>query len=125
MSDNKARLRSASGSTLPSVAVVSDQPTFKRSISLLKEAVEILVKKSELEDREKEIKEELSAICQAYEIKGMKYGKCGFEYHGYQTRKTLSKERLLALGVSAEIIDQATVAGDPFLYSRTVAFDLE
>src|SRR5258708_40301778 len=98
----KQRLRSASGSSLPIASVIDDSDLFKKAVKLLKEATAVVVKKSECEEREREIKEELGAICAAYDLKGFRHGLHGFEYHGYQTRKTLSKERLLAQGVTAE-----------------------
>jgi hypothetical protein len=49
----------------------------------------------------------------------------GFQYNGYATRKTLSKEKLLAAGVSAETINAAYTEGEPFLSCKLIAFDLE
>ncbi len=123
--DKKPRLLSAAGSNLPSVAVISDNETFRRAVKLLKEGILVKAKQSELEERAAEIRDELAAISEAYQLKGMKYGLAGFEYHGYVTRKSLSKERLLALGVPADTIDQAFVEGNPYLSTKLIVFDLE
>lgn len=123
--DKKQRLRSAAGSSLPIASVIDDSEIFKRVVKLLKEATSTVVRRSECEDREREIKEELGAICAAYDLKGFRHGKHGFEYHGYMTRKTLSKERLLAQGVSAEQIDAAYEDGKPYLYAKIIPFDLD
>ena len=125
MSEEKQRLRSAAGSNLPLASVIDDPELFKKSVKLLKEATGCSVKQSEAEDRLKEIKEELGAICEAYGLKGFKHGLHGFEYHGYTTRKSLSKEKLLAAGVSAEIIADAYVEGTPFMFSKVIPFDIE
>lgn len=125
-SNSKPRIRSAANSSLPLVSIIPDDDTMKRAVKLMKEAVAAAARQSEAEERLKEIKDELAAICTAYDLeKGFRHGLVGYEFHGYQTRKTLSKERLLAQGVSAEQIDAAYVDGTPFLYSKVIAFDVE
>jgi hypothetical protein len=119
------RFTSAANSKLPLASVIDDTETMRHAVKLLKEGVANSAKQSELKERESEIREELAAICHAYELTGFKHGLCGFEYHGYQTRQTLSKERLLALGVPADTIAQAYSEGKPFLSSRLLAFDME
>lgn len=122
--DAKTKLRSAARSTLPVASIIPDPDTFKQAVKLLKEATAIVTKQSEQDDRLKEIKSELAAICEAYEVKGFRHGLHGFEYHGYTTRKTLSKEKLLLLGVSADQIDKSYVDSAPFLSSKIVPFDI-
>jgi hypothetical protein len=124
-SSKAPRLRSAANSKLPLTSVIDDGDTMRRATKLLKEGVANSAKQSKLKERESEIREELAAICAAYDLPGFKHGLCGFEYHGYTTRQVLSKERLLALGVSADTIAQAYSEGKPYLNSRLLAFDME
>lgn len=119
------RLRSASNSSLPIVSVIDDTETMKTAVALLKKATAIHVKISELEDQEREVKEQLASICTAYNLKGLRHGLNGFEYQGWMTRKTLSKERLLANGVTADQIADSFVEGTPFLMTKITPFDLE
>lgn len=123
--DEKKRYTSASNSRLPLASVIPDTEMMKRAVALLNEDMQLKTSISAMEERTDEIKDELAAICQAYDLKGFRHGLNGFEYHGYATRKTLSKEKLLALGVSAETIDRATVDGQPYLFVRVVRFDIE
>jgi hypothetical protein len=125
MSEEKKRLLSASGSNLPIASVIDDHDTFARAVELLKKAVRQAAKKSEAEEEIERIKAELGAICEAYGLKGLRHGLNGFSYSGWTTRKTLSKERLLAQGVSAEQIDAAYAESEPFVYARIVPFDIE
>jgi len=124
----KQRLTSASKSTLPSVSEIDDLDTVKQVQRLLKEASALKAKVSEAEDRLAEIRDELSAVCEAYggdsPLKGFRSGLAGFEYHGYVTRKALNKEKLVTL-VPAEVIDQCYTEGAPFLLAKFVVFDLE
>lgn len=121
----KQRLRSAAKSSLPMASTIPDPETFRRVVELLKEGVALKVKASELEEREKEIKEELAAVAEGYQTKGFRHALAGFEYHGWQTKKTLSKEKLLSNGVSADVIDKSFSESDPFLSTKMFAFDLE
>jgi hypothetical protein len=126
MSDDntKSRYRSASGSSLPLVSVIDDPDLFKKATKLLKEAVACKVKQSEAEDRVTEIKDELAAICAAYDLKGIRHGLNGFEYHGYTSRKSLDKKKLLNF-ISADDLASCYVEGDPYLNAKVVPFDLE
>jgi hypothetical protein len=120
------RLRSAGNSKLPLASVIPDTETMQNAVKLMKEGVKLKARLSELEDREKEIRETLAAICEAFDLTdGIKHGMTGFQYNGYATRKTLSKEKLLAAGVSAETINAAYTEGEPFLSCKLIAFDLE
>lgn len=121
----KERLRSASRSTLPTASLISDSEVFKDSVRLLKEAVKLQAQISTAEDRLKEIKEHLAATCEAYNLKGMKYGLSGFEYRGYTARSVLSKEALLEAGVDPQIIADSYRKGNDFLDARFVVFDIE
>ena len=126
MSENeKTRLRSASNSKLPIASVIDDPDLFREVVDLLRKSVEIKSQQSELEDADKDIRERLGAICASYDLKGLRHGRAGFEYHGYTTRKTLSRERLLELGVAADVIAEAYVEGDPFMFAKVIAFDLD
>jgi hypothetical protein len=119
------RIYSAAKSNLPIASVIDDPETFKRAVALLRKATANKVKKSEIEESDEQVRAELAAICEAYSLKGLKHGLAGFEYHGYATRKTLSKELLLARGVSAEDIEASYKEGDPFLSAKVVVFDIE
>ena len=119
------RLRSASNSTIPIASVISDPETFREAVAMLREATANKVAQSELKERETAIKENLAAICEAYDLKGIRHGLDCFEYYGYSTRQTLSKERLLALGVPAETIDAAYAAGEPYLNTKINPFDID
>lgn len=119
------RLHSASHSKLPLASVIEDNDTFKRVVKLLRDGTINKVKQSELKEKEEEIKNELAAICEAYGIAGVRYGLDAFEYYGWKTRETLSKERLLALGVSAETIAAAYQTSAPYLMTKIDPFDLE
>jgi hypothetical protein len=125
MNETKQRLRSASGSTLPVASIIPDADTFQQVRKLLAEAVKVKVKQSELEDREREIRDELAAVCEAYQLKGFRHGRAGFEYHGYTTRKTLSKEKLLAAGIPAETISDCLEESKPFILCKVVTFDID
>jgi hypothetical protein len=119
------RLRSASNSKYPLASVIDDPDTFKQAKELLILATEIKVKISKLEEREAEAKEALAAICTAYNLDGFRWGLHCFEYHGWQTRETLSKEALIANGVTAEQIAASFIKGEPFLMTKVNPFDLE
>jgi len=126
MSEEKQRFRSASRSTLPTAsAALPDKEMLQQVTALLKEGMKVKIKLSELDERRKEITEELGAIAAAYDLSGFRHGLIGFEYHGYTTRKTLSKERLLAAGVSAEILEECFADSEPFMNAKLVAFDVE
>jgi len=123
---SQPRTRSASNSSLPKAsASVSDPDMFKQAVALLKRAAVNKKKVDALKSEDGEIREELAAICEAYGLKGMRHGMSGFEYHGWTTRKTLSKERLLAAGVSADTINAAYSESEPFLSSKILVFDIE
>lgn len=123
--ETRPRIRSAGNSKIPLCSVIDDPEMFREVVQLLKESTTVKVKQSELADCEDEIRDRLAAICEAYELPGVRHGRDCFEYYGWQTRKTMSKERLLALGVSAEIIDAAYVEGKPFLSSKINPFDID
>ena len=91
----------------------------------MKEGEAIKVKQSELSDRMDQIVEQLSAICEACDLKGMKHGKRGFEYHGWTSRETLSVERLVEEGVAAATIAKCRVKGKPFVSYKFILFDME
>ena len=124
-----ARLRSASRSALPQSSAIPDPETFRSVNKLLKEAVNLKVKVSEAEERLDEIKNELAAVAMAYEMSGFRHAMSGFEYHGYTSRQTLNKQKLIekvsAYGCPASVIDESYEAGTPFLNAKIVVFDLE
>ena len=121
----KQRLTSASRSTLPMVSEIPDSDTMKRAIALMKEAAKLKIQVSEAEDRLNSIRTELAAICEAYGTEhGFRYGHVGFEYHGYITRKSFSKEKAVTL-IPADVIDQCYTESEPFLLTKVVVFDLD
>lgn len=126
---SKARLRSASMSSLPQSSAIPDADTFKQVNALLKEAVKLKTKVAEAEDRLDEIKNELSTVAAAYDLKGFRHGMAGFEYHGYTSRSTLNKAKLVdklsEYGAPASLIDECYEPGAGFLSAKFVVFDLE
>jgi hypothetical protein len=118
------RLTSASRSALPMASELPDTEDLKRVVKLMKEANGLKVKISEAEDRLDEIKAELSAVCEVYNMKGFRHGLNGFEYHGWITRKSFNKEKLATL-VPAGVIDSCYEEGNPFLSVKVIAFDME
>jgi hypothetical protein len=127
--DKKTRLRSASRSTLPRSSEIPDSETFKNVNKLLKEAVGLKVKVSEAEERLDEIKNELASIAMAYDMAGFRHALAGFEYHGYTSRQALNKQALIekvsAYGCPASVIEESYKAGETFLDTKFVVFDLE
>ena len=127
--EKKSRLRSASRSTLPKSSEIPDTETFKSVNKMLKEAVTLKVKVSEAEERLDEIKSELAAVAMAYDLTGFRHGLAGYEYHGYTSRQTLNKQKLIekvsAYGCPASVIDEAYEDGKTFLSAKIVVFDLE
>lgn len=127
--EKKTRLRSASNSTLPQTSAIPDRETFQSMNMLLKEAIKLKVKVSEMEERLEEIKLEAAAVCGAYDLKGFRHGLGGFDYRGYNTRKTLDKqalvERMSAYGCPTSLIEECYRPGESFLDARFVVFDLD
>ena len=58
-------------------------------------------------------------------MSGFKHGLAGFQYDGFVTRKSLSKEALLAAGVAAQTIEDCYLPGTPFVSAKIIAFDFE
>jgi hypothetical protein len=124
--EKQDRLLSASRSKLPKAsAVIHDSYSLKHAVALLKRITTINATLSELQEEKDEKVEELALICAAHDAPGLKHGMMGFEYHGYTSRRSLSKERLLALGVEASVIDAAYVPGKEFLNTKVLHFDIE
>jgi hypothetical protein len=123
--ETKPRMTVASNSKLPICSVIDDPDTFRQCVALLQRATDATVKESEAREEKQEVSEQLAAICEAYQLPGVRHGLNKFEYYGWQTRKTLSSKKLLALGVSAEIIEQAYEDSKPFLSTRINPFDIE
>jgi hypothetical protein len=119
------RMRVASNSTLPIASVIDDPETFRRAVALLAKGSAAVYAIRDAEKDKDEASSELATICEAYSLKGIRHGLNAFEYHGYTARQTLSRERLLALGVPAETIAKAMVEGKPFLSARLAPFDIE
>lgn len=124
MPEEKKRYLSASRSSLPLASELPDTEDLKRVVKLMKEANGLRAKISESEERLDEIKTELSAVCEVYNMKGFRHGLHGFEYHGWTARKALNKEKLVTL-VPADVIDKCYEDGKPFLSVKLIAFDLE
>jgi hypothetical protein len=122
----KPRMMVASHSKLPTVDVaVDDTEIQQRCRVLLEQATKARVKESEAREEIEKAGGELAEICEAYGLKGFRDGLNKFEYFGWQTRKTLSAQRLLALGVAADVIKQAYQESKPFLSTRIAPFDIE
>lgn len=122
--DKRPRLRSAANSKLPLASVIPDEETFQRAIQLMQQGTTNKVTQSALKEQEDDIKAELAVICEAYSLPGFRHGLNMFEYQGWKTRTTLSKEKLLELGVSAEQIAGAYVEGKPYLMTKIDPFDI-
>lgn len=122
--EERKRFTSASNSKLPLCSEIPDSDVVRRVAELMKSGNAERTRISEAEERLDEIKNELAAICEAYEIKGFRHGLNGFEYHGWTSRKTFSKEKAVKL-VPADVIDRCYEDGKQFLSVRLVAFDVE
>lgn len=118
-------LRSAANSTIPEVTVIDDREIMKTAMALLRKATMVKIQMSKLEEQERQIKDELNAICTAYNLPGLRHGLNCIQYDGWQTRKTLSKEMLLANGVTAEQIANSFAESKPFQMAKIVPFDIE
>ena len=125
MSEEKKRLVSAGNSKLPQASEIPDEDTFQEVRKLLKKAISLRETISEKEDELSDIKERLQVICEAFSMKGFRQGLAGFQYDGFITRKSLSKEALLAAGVAAQTIEDCYLEGKPFVSSKIIAFDFE
>jgi hypothetical protein len=121
----KERLRSASRSTLTPASAITDSEVFKESIKLLREAAKLRAQVSQAEERLDQIKEYLSGVCGAYDLKGLKYGLAGFEYHGWTARATFSKEAAVELGIDPAVVAQCYRKGKEYLDAKFVLFDVE
>jgi hypothetical protein len=119
----RQRFTCAAKSALPVVSEMPDTDDMQRAIRLLREANILRTVVSETEERLEDIKNELSSLCEAYEMKGFKHGLNGFEYHGWQQRKTFSKEKAVTL-IPADVIEQCYVDGKPFVLAKFIAFDM-
>ena len=125
MAEEKKRLVSAGNSKLPMASEIPDEETFQEVRKLLKQALKLKVEISEREDKLQEVKDQLQAVCEAFSMPGFKLGLAGFQYDGFITRKSLSKEALLAAGVAAQTIEDCYLPGTPFVSAKIIAFDYE
>jgi hypothetical protein len=125
MAEEKKLLRSAGNSKLPMASEIPDEDTFQEVRVLLKKAVKLRETISEKEDELSDIKEKLQTICEAFNMRGFRQGLVGFQYDGFVTRKSLSKEALLAAGVAAQTIEDCYLPGTPFVSAKIIAFDFE
>ena len=125
MSEEKKRMISAGNSKLPMASEIPDEDTFQEVRVLLKKALKLRETISEKEDELSGIKDQLQAICEAFDMKGFRHGLAGFQYDGFITRKSLSKEALLAAGVAAQTIEDCYLEGKPFVSAKIIAFDFE
>jgi hypothetical protein len=119
----KQRLTSASKSSLPDAAEMPDTDASETAIALMREAGMLRIVVSEAEERLEEIKSELSSLCEVYEMKGFRHGLNGFEYHGWQKRKTFSREKAVTL-IPVDVLDQCYVDNKPYVSTKFVAFDI-
>lgn len=123
MSEERIRRATNSKYRAATDAFEGDPEMLMEAVDLLKTITQEKVQISALTDSLAENQGRLAAICEAYSLDGVRHGLNCFEYHGWQTRKTLSRERLLELGVSAEIIEAAYTESKPYLSTRIVPFD--
>lgn len=124
----KKRLTSASNSRLPLPSVLS-APEMQDAISNLRELTDVRVKISELAERQEELEMQLAAVCDLYNLPGLRYGKSYFEFMGWKARKNLNREALVALlteyAVPIERLGECYKPGKEFLQKRSGVFDLE
>lgn len=113
----------AQTSKLPLVSVIDDRPTMDLAKETLQEAIEIQARQKQDKERLDELKATMINIAVAYGLPGMKWGRCGFEYRGERSNKTLSKERLLEHGVDPEIIADSYEPTKAFIDCRFVPLD--
>lgn len=125
MAEEKKLLRSAGNSKLPVASEIPDEETFQEVRKLLKRAIVLRAAISEREDELSDIKERLQAVCEAFAMPGFKLGLAGFQYDGFVTRKSLSKEALLAAGVAAQTIEDCYLPGTPFVSAKIITFDFD
>lgn len=123
--ESKPRLRSAANSKLPIASVIPDTDQFREAIRLVERATAIKVEMDELKEELDGLIEQMAAICEVFHLEhGFKYGLFMFEYHGWKTRDTLSKEKLLELGVPADTIAKAYTTSKPYLSTKIDPFDI-
>jgi hypothetical protein len=116
------RIRRSDNSSLP-LASVLEQSQMDAAVALLKQSYKLKQQEDKIKEQLEEIKLELSGLCAGLELNGLRWGKSGFEYRGYVTRKTLSKELLLENGVEPETIAASYKESEPYLDTRFVVFD--
>jgi hypothetical protein len=119
------RIRRASNSKLPQASEIEDRDIRERVKELLKRSTVTAMKISESRELLEQLESEMGAICEAYDLKGFRHGLHCYEYYGWHTRKTLSKVKLLELGVSAEIIEAAYTESKPYIMQKVNPFDVE
>lgn len=107
------------GSPLPLISEL-DRQTMAEAKRLLAEAAELRERLEDDKIRLDEIKDVLISIAQAHDLKGLRWGRIGLEYHGERTRRVLDKELLLENGVDADTIVASYRETEPFISSRWV-----
>lgn len=90
------------------------RPLMDRAKDLLEELDSIKQINKMNEEREKELEEELEGIQKENGLVGLKWGPMCFAWRMVEGRKTLSVEKLVENGVSAEVIERCRVKGKDF-----------
>jgi hypothetical protein len=68
----------------------------------------------------RDIKKELAAISQKYDVAGMRHGQLVTYYGGMKTKKTLSKTKLVENGVDLDVIEASYSESAPYPDVRVV-----
>lgn len=115
---------SADNSTIPLVSELSDSDLTRRAGVLLTIAMTQTHIKKEAEEAIRDCKDELSAMCLAHDLSGLRYGLIGMHFGGYKRRSTFSADRakklMLEAGVDPEEIGKCYVEGEEYLDTRLV-----
>lgn len=90
------------------------RPVMDRAKELLEELDSIKQINKMNEEREKELEEELEGIQRENELVGLRWGPMCFVWRIMAGRKTLSAEKLIENGVSAEVIERSKVTGNNY-----------
>lgn len=123
--EKKKRLLSASNSALPLISVLPDRKTMNAAKKLMAESADLKVVIDGAEARRKEINEELAVYAEANGLPGFRHGMYGFQYSGWTSRQSLSREKLVENGVDPEAIAASMVDGTPYLNCKVIVFDVE
>ncbi len=117
-----ARVRHAENSSLTPTDSIADGDVQTEIENLLMSAASL---KMHIDTRIKEmdrVKDRLAVLCEAHSLaNGVRNMHTGFEYHGWKTRKTLSKELLLN-HVTAKVLDSCYKESEEYLDVKIIVF---